>query len=341
LAVAIGAPHFAFAEDTITRKGTSADLHGDVTDMSRTEIVVKGRSNKREYRIPVNEIDRIRWDGEKGTLGQTRNDERNGRFEKALEGYQDAYKEAASTNLRTDLEFLIARTTAAKALSEEDHYDAAIKLLEKFRADHPTHFHYFETLKLLARLYMAKADTEKANATLKLMGEAPWNDYKMDAETLQARVALARDDVDGALKALDRVIAIRPSSPAEISRRYEALLTKAACLQKQGKFPDAIAVLTNVFDEAGEDETKALAETCVRLGDCFQAAGRTKEAILAYLRVDILFPKEKASHAEALYYLSQLFAKDGKPDKAADAAARLQETYPKSTWTAKLSVSTK
>jgi len=329
------------AEDLIDRKGNNPQLRGDVTDISRTEVVLKGRNNQREYRVPANEIERVRWQGENPQLTQVRIEERNGQFDKAIAAYEAAMKDSPSDNLTTDLQFLIARATASKALANEENYDDAIKHLEKFRTAHSRSFHYFESLKLLARLYMAKRDVEQANATMKLLSEAPWNDFKMDADNLQARVALANGRVDAALAALDKVISVKPASPAEWSRRYEALLTKAACLQKQGKFQEAIDVLTNILDEAADDDTKTLAETCVRLGDCYQAAGRTKEAILAYLRVDILFPKEKTHHAESLYYLSRLFAQDGKFDKAADAQARLQQSYPRSSWTAKLTVAPK
>jgi tetratricopeptide (TPR) repeat protein len=176
---------------------------------------------------------------------------------------------------------------------------------------------------------------------MKLLLEAPWTDFKMEADILQAQVALASGKTEAALVPIENVLRVKPSSPGEFSRRYEALLLKATCLQKEGKFPEAIDVLTGILDEAGEDDTKTLAETCVRLGDCYQAAGRTKEAILSYLRVDILFPKEKTQHAEALYYLSRLFAQDGKLDKSADAQARLQQSYPHSPWTAKLAVGSK
>jgi tetratricopeptide (TPR) repeat protein len=329
------------ADDLIDRKGSTSPLRGDVTEISRTEVLLKGRNNQREYRIPANEIERVRWQGENPQLTQVRVEERNGQFDKAIAGYEAALKDSPSENLTTDLQFLIARATASKALANEENYDDAIQRLEKFRTAHSRSFHYFESLKLLARLYMSKPDVEHANATMKLLSEAPWNDFKMEADNLQARVELANDHVDAALAALDKVISVKPTSPAEWSRRYEALLTKAACLQKQSKFQDAIDVLTNILDEAADDDTKTLAETCVRLGDCYQAAGRTKEAILAYLRVDILFPKEKTHHAEALYYLSRLFAQDGKFDKAADAQARLQQSYPRSSWTAKLTVAPK
>jgi tetratricopeptide (TPR) repeat protein len=328
--------NLAPAEDTVYRKGNAPPLRGDVTSISRTEIVLTGRAGNKEYRIPANEIDRVRWESENPQVSQYRIEERNGLFDKAIEGYEAALKDATKENLRTDLEFHIAHATAAKALKDEEHYDDAIALLEKFRAAHSTSFRYYEALRLLAQLYMTKGDVEKGNATLQAMADAPWTDFKMETDILKAKVALAHDDVAGALKVLDGVIAMAAATAAERSRRYEALVTKASCLQKQQKYQQAVDVLTGILDEASDEETKTLAETCIRLGDCYQAGGRTKEAILAYLRVDILFPKEKKQHAEALYYLSRLFAQDGKPDKAADAAARLQEHYPKSSWTARL-----
>jgi tetratricopeptide (TPR) repeat protein len=340
LVAATSIPARLQAEDVVDRRGGTSQ-RGDVTEVTRTEVVLKGRNNQREYRVPANEIERVRWQAEHPQLQQARNEERNGQFEKAIAGYEAALKDSSSENLSTDVAFLIARVTALKALAEEENFDDAIKQLEKFRTAHSNSFRYFESLKLLARLYMAKPDVEKANAIMKSLSEAPWNDFKMDADILQAQVALANGKVDAALVPLDNVLRVKPASPAEWSRRYAALLTKATCLQKQGKFQEAIDVLTSILDEAAEDDTKTLAETCVRLGDCYQAAGRTKEAILAYLRVDILFPKEKTHHAESLYYLSRLFSQDGKFEKAADAQARLQQAYPHSPWTAKLSVAPK
>jgi tetratricopeptide (TPR) repeat protein len=325
----------ARADDAVTRRGGTT-IRGDVTSSSRTQVVVTGRTNKKEYPIPANEVDRVRWESEPAQVSQNRIEERNGQFDKAIEGYQAALKLAANENLRTDLEFDIARVTAARAFKDEDKYDDAIAGLEKFRAAHPTNFRYYEALRLLAQLYMSKGDVEKGNDALRAMDEAPWTDFKMETDILKARVALAHDDLGSALKALEGVITVTPATPAERSRRYEALVTKASCLQKQAKYQQATDVLSGILEEASDEDTKTLADACVRLGDCYQAGGRTKEAILAYLRVDILFPKEKKQHAEALYYLSRLFSQDGKPDKAADAAARLQERYPKSPWTARL-----
>ncbi len=102
------------AEDQVERRG-GAPVRGDVAEINRTEIVVKARSNQRDYHIPANEIDRIHWQGERPQLSQIRIEERNGQFDKAIAGYEAALKDSTSPNLTTDLEFLIARATASRA----------------------------------------------------------------------------------------------------------------------------------------------------------------------------------------------------------------------------------
>src|ERR1700680_4703742 len=49
-AVAIAGARLS-AEDLIDRKGGTTPLRGDVTEISRTEVLLKGRNIQREYRI--------------------------------------------------------------------------------------------------------------------------------------------------------------------------------------------------------------------------------------------------------------------------------------------------
>ena len=57
-------------------------------------------------------------------------------------------------------------------------------------------------------------------------------DYQMAANVKIARVKLARGDVAGARAAFDAVVGTATSSPAEESRRFEAMLGQASCLQQ-------------------------------------------------------------------------------------------------------------
>lgn len=329
----------AAADDTVARKSSTTAARGSITKISRTEIVLETRTGQ-IVEIPVNEITRVRWDGEKPSLNQVRSLERAGELQAALEGYQEEFDKAApvNTNLKTDLAFLIARTTAKLARADESLLDDAIAQLEAFRSSHAEHFRYYELLTHLVRLYLIKKDYEKAQEVVDAMGEAPWEEYRLAAQISAARIRLAQHDVDGALAAFDAVINAPAEGPKTTARRYEAMLGKASCLQALQESADAVQTLERIIDEASADETAILAEAYLRQGDCLQSAGRHKEALIAYLHVDVLFPQESAHHAEALFHLSHLWERDGKPDRAADAAARLQQRYGKSEWAGKLTV---
>ena len=78
-------------------------------------------------------------------------------------------------------------------------------------------------------------------------------------------------------------------------------------------------------------------EAYVLQGNALQALNRAKEAVLAYLHVDILFPREAGYHAESLYHMTKLWKAVQLPERGLEAEAKLQSSYPNSEWTKKLS----
>lgn len=342
LVITVVVARSALAVDVVYRKNVEMPAaQGQVTGISKTEVTVKPRlASQPPVTIPANEVGSIRWDGEPPALNLRRNDESGGRLQKALQGYQQVLNETPpnQTHLRTDLEFLIARTTAKMALTDPAKADEAVKALESFRKSHADSVRFYEALEYLGRVYLTKNNFDNARTVFDEMGQAPWDDVKMSASIDKARVLLAQNDVAGALSAFEAVIKQPADKPAEVARRLEAMLGKASCLQKQNQHGKAAKVLQEVIDQAAASNTGVQAEAYVRLGDSLRASGQPKEALLAYLHIDVLpsFAKHHDLHAEALYHLSNLWETVGKPGRAADAAARLREQYPNSAWTQKL-----
>jgi outer membrane protein assembly factor BamD (BamD/ComL family) len=64
-------------------------------------------------------------------------------------------------------------------------------------------------------------------------------------------------------------------------------------------------------------------------------AGRNDEAILSYLKTDLLYGSQSEQHAEALYRLTQLWSKVGDNQRAADSKQKLEKLYPTSPWVKK------
>lgn len=320
------------AADSIYKYNSTSPLLGDISGYTKTELTLK-RGTK-SVKIPANEVERVRWNGEPPQLNIARNQERNGNYAAALEQYKKS-QASGSANLKKDLQFMIARATVKSAQSNVAALDNAIKMLDAFIKANGDHYQYYPAIKLLGEAYLAKKDYAAANKAFSTLESSPWKDYQMDAKNLKARVLLAQGNVKGALSAFNAVAKMDAKSESELASKRAAQLGSAWCLEKEGKPQEAINNLDEIIKSANSQQNALLAEAYLRKGDCYRELGESKEALIAYLHIDVLFPTEPAMHAEALYRLSTLWGKVQKPERGVEARAVLQQQYPNSEWTQK------
>ena len=110
---------------------------------------------------------------------------------------------------------------------------------------------------------------------------------------------------------------------------------KAVCLAQGDKPDQGIAVAEKIIAEGDPADAPLFARAYMALGACYEAQGKTMDALLAYLHVDLLFYQDAALHAEALYHLEKLWTKAKRPDRALKARTLLQSRYPGSVWAQK------
>jgi len=323
----------ARAVDVIYQKSSDQAVSGTITDVTATSITIERGSKKTD--IPVNDIDRLRWNAEPARINLARADEKNGRLDEALEKYKEALGEATDRNLKSDIEFMIARVTATRALADPEKLDDAIKELNSYQAQNKSFYRYYDALYLLGRLQMAKKDFVSAQTTFQQLAATPWNDYKMASQNALARIKLMQNDVAAALAGYEAVLKMPAQTNAEKTKRYEALLGKANCLQKEDKNAEAVQALQDVIDNLPGSDSAVLAEAYLLQGSGLRKQKKNKEAVLAYLHVDVLFASESAMHAEALYWLSQLWGQVGHQGRATAASTKLKSSYPNSEWAKK------
>lgn len=323
--------------DEVKRRGEKSATKGDITGASPAEITLKPRTGS-PIKIPVGDIERVKFDSEPASLNLARSSESNGQLDRALEGYEKAKAENQQSNplLKADIDFLIARVTASLAFGDSTKVDDAIAKLDAFKNSNANSFRLYESLDLLGRLYTQKNDVVKAREVFLQLGNSPLKTHQMAAKVAEGRLLLLEENLDGALSAFETVAGMQAAGPAEQTRQQEAVLGKATVLQKQKKYDEAVAVLDNVIQQAAAQETRIQAEAYLRQGDCYREQQKVKDAVLAYLHVDVLFPAEKALHAESLFNLANLWGPAGHQDRAAEATARLTSEYPNSAWAKKL-----
>lgn len=323
-----------WAIDTVTVKSTNKQILGEISTANKTEVTIKPKTGD-AVKIPANDIAAIKWEGEPAKLNIAKGDEDRGNFEKALETYGEVHKDA-SGKLKTYLDFLIARTMAKQALDDDSKLDDAVKKMEAFLKANPEHLGFYESQSYLGQLYSTKGDFAKAQAAFEGLGKAPWKDFQIAAKVAVGRMQLKQNNIEGANKTFEEAASGSAESDAEKARRAEAQVGKAACLVKQSKHEDALKLIDEIIKATSTEEAGTMAVAYVLQGDCYQAQKQMKDAVLSYLHVPVLFPKQKAAKAEALYHLAKISGAIGQPDRAAEARDELLEEYPNSEWAKKL-----
>lgn len=325
------------AVDAVTRKSDGKKFGGTITDMSKTEFKIKKAVGEPDV-IQANDVAAVDWDGGGGELRLGYSDENGGKYESALQRFEKAKTDAKtpSAALKAEFDYVIARATARLALTDPAKQDEAIQKLLAVQKSSPEHFRYYESVALLGQVQLAKGDFAAARTTFELLARAPWSDFKLASRIAFGRILTAENKLDEAAKEFAAAAAAASDSPADQVRKYEAMLGQARALVMQTKYDEALKILDVVTDKGPADEAALQAEAYVLQGDSLQALGRMKEAALAYLHVDVLFSRESAMHAAALFNLAKIWTLVQQPDRSAESAAKLIQNYPNSSWRKKL-----
>jgi tetratricopeptide (TPR) repeat protein len=150
------------------------------------------------------------------------------------------------------------------------------------------------------------------------------------------RALLAQGKIHEALSAFDRVIDSLAEGDLAQSQRLAARLGKANALTADKKTEASIRLIEDVLNTANTEDVLLMSRAYNALGTAYRAAGRPKEALLAFLHVDVLYPSQPETHAEALANLVELWQEVHKPERANAAHKTLEEQYKDSPWARKL-----
>jgi tetratricopeptide (TPR) repeat protein len=324
----------AAAKDRIETRDRK-QIEGSIQKESATEVLIETSNGPQS--VAVNRIVYIHYEGQAAALTFAKTQEDSYNLRRAAEEYAKAQAELKSKpRILHAAQFGEARSLARLALDELAGVDEAIDRLEKFARDNPDSRHHFPTVELLGRLHLERKDFAKTASAFNELGKAPWPEAEVQSVVYLARILRAQNKFDDALAALDPVLAEKSDSPEEEQLQGEALFEKANCLRALDRRDAEIEALESVIARVSGNAGSLQGEAYAALGDAYRAARKPKDALIAYLHVELLFAKHKELHARALYNLSQLWSELGQPDRSAAAQATLKTEYPNSPWTKKL-----
>lgn len=326
-----------FSADQVTRKSDNVTLRGEFTAM-QTDLVRIKLSGGKEETVPVSDIKAVRFDQEPSLLAQAQSNERAGALDAALEKYQQVMSELAGSDKRlvSEVQFLIARTLVRQALADPSKREAAMKAISEFRGGARSNFRYLEATLLEAALATAADDRASAQTLLQEVQASSVKGFQLQAGVQLGRLLLKSGDAVAARQSFEQVVQQSSGDSASATAKFDGMLGIALCQSQQGQVSEALATLDQVVAQASDSDTRVLAEVWNQKGDCLRQLNQSRAALMAYLHVDILYSSEPAEHAQALLRLSQLWGPTGHQDRAEDAAARLRDKYPNSTWARQL-----
>lgn len=324
----------ALAGDDTVRMRPSGTAKGTISLMTSTEVTLDMAAGQKKQ-IPVNEIEAVTYDGEPPELKLARSEVSNGNFEGALKSLDKI--DPAKVNraeIKQDLQFYRAYCHARLALGGSGDVPKAGSEMRQFVKENPTNYHFLVAAETLGDLFAAIGRPELAFEQYSAVERAPWPEYKMRAGVAKGRILVAQKKYPEALAAFDAVLKLTTDEkgPAA-SLRLAAQLGKATCLAATGQPDPAITAVQAVIDNADPEDSELNARAYLTLGNCYrQKEGATKDALLAYLHVDLLYPGNREAHAEALSNLARLWNELGKPERALAATQLLKDRYASTVW---------
>jgi hypothetical protein len=328
LSVLVGA---AEAFDTI--RTTKVGMSGHVVGMTSLQVELQLASAASVTKeVPVNQILTVYYEEDPEELIAAKKRILDGHFEDALAALGKLKKEPDRKEVRQDIEFYRALCTAKLALAGVGKIADAGPMMKTFADANPNSYHYFEALELVGDLLLAVRQYGQAAEYYGRLAKAPWPDYQMRAGVAMGRVLLAQGKPAEAQDAFDKVLAAEGTGEMIEAQRKLANLGKANVLLAMKKPDEAIRLAEEILKSAGVHDEAIKAQVYNIEGTAHRQAGRTEDALFAFLHVELFYSSTPAAHAEALANLAELWEQLHKAERANTARKTLEERYKDSPW---------
>ena len=300
--------------------------------MTQTEITLnKGLPGNKP--IAVNQIRSVVFDGEPSELSQARISAANGNYQKALDALEKIDIAAIRRDfIKQDIDFYKAFCAGKLAVSGNGEIVDAGRQLNSFVRANPKNFHYLSATELMGDLLMADGRFEPAQKQYAELAKAPWPDYKIRAAVAAGRTLQAQGKHAEAIAQFDSALSITDSGADAESQKLSATLAKAVSQAETGGVDQAVTSIESIIQSTDPQEKELHARAYNALGNCYEKAGKTKDALLAFLHVDVLYNTVPEAHAEALAHMVPLWEAIGQQERARESREQLQERYAGTAW---------
>ncbi|MCE9532685.1 MAG: hypothetical protein K8T89_16430 [Planctomycetes bacterium] len=237
---------------------------------------------------------------------------------KLLKDYRDFYSKASASPdvklpIKRYLEYRIAMLSALAATTDEEK-DKARTELTNFITANRINWVYPFAARALARLQLEKPDYDAALKTLDPLSR----DLTIPAEVRQEADLLLIDVMFQAnrLEEMKAKIdaALKDPKTTQVQKdRFQVYQLGIDSQAADAKLEDMIKKLDDLIAKTSEPSLKALAFNV--MGDCYMLKNRKRDAMWAYLWVDVVYYQDRSEHMKAISKLLEIFKAEKDDEK--------------------------
>ena len=307
---------------------------GEIIRISALGVTIEKSGKTTEITIP--EIRSIIFRGEPSELTQARLNALGGAYESALTRLAAINLDSVRGDyVKQEIEFWNVYCNAKLALVGSKPIREAGGALNKFVLSNKQSYHFLNANELLGDLLMSMGNYPAAQQKYTLLARAPWPAYRIKSSVLVGQTLLAQEKYAEALEQFQTALDIKDDSDEGKNQHLAAKLGLGVATSGLGKVQQGTSMVEQVIRGADPENANLLAPAYNALGACYTKAKQPKQALYAYLHVDLLYGHIGKSHAEALHHLAPLWETIGQDGEARRVRLKLVDQYPASQWAQK------
>lgn len=301
-------------------KTSSEEYSGEITLITKDGIQIKVGREKKTIPLPeiLPEPDSVRFTLQHSSLTLAQRKMKTGDFKGALElllGVPGADR----TFIQQEIDFNIAK--CAMRIRKRD---GTAKMIA-FVTNHTSSYHYYEGNEMLADYAVEIKRADLAIRYYTVLSRARWPEIKLKGLLGIANVKFEIEKKYDEAKKDYKNVKNAPGGTEQF--KLAGSLGMARCDIKLGHADQAIPKIQEVIKAADPQYERMHAQAYNALGNGFlgsKRADKTKQALWAFLIVDIVYSAYPKEHAEALSNLATLWGQVNKADRASDARRRMK-----------------
>jgi tetratricopeptide (TPR) repeat protein len=316
-------------DDKVYKKG-GKEVSGSIDQITSSGIAMVSGA-----KVLSSNVEYVRYDREPPQLSSVRGLTKKGDYAEALaeiNGLEAPSRLALIEDIAYRKAYCLFQLSMPRDLNAKK---IAITALTNFIGKHPSSFYFYDANRAIGDIFVVAGYPAKALPYYKTLANSRIQAYQLAGKLAMADVLYGENDFAKAKAAYESIMNIAPVDAVSRTYALQGKLGYAACLAGMKESAKALAITEDVIKKADPAAEELHARAYNTLGKCYLVSDRKdakKQALRAFLIVDIVYSAYPEQHAEALYRLQDLWAEIGERGNANESRARLEQQYPGSTW---------